>query len=235
MSEPKQLHVTAAGAYEHVINALAPLFEREAGSAIRLTVANAAGVIKRIEASEPADVVLTSAAGIAHLVAAGLADAGTQAEIARVGLGIAVRDGLPVPDLKTAAAVRAALLSATRVAFIDPNGGGTSGPFIAKLFERLGILREMNQTGVLSKTGKDVVRAVAAGEATLGLTQATELIGTKGVQFAGYVAGEVQVVSVYSGAVSSYAAAPDVARRFIHFLKSPASADRFTQAGWSVD
>jgi len=99
----------------------------------------------------------------------------------------------------------------------------------------VGILREMNQTGVLSKTGKDVVRAVAAGEATLGLTQATELIGTKGVQFAGYVAGEVQVVSVYSGAVSSYAAAPDVARRFIHFLKSPASADRFTQAGWSVD
>ena len=141
MSEPKELHVTAAGAYEHVINALAPLFEREAGSAIRLTVANAAGVIKRIEAREPADVVLTAAAGIAHLVAAGLADASTQAEIARVGLGIAVRDGLAVPDLKTAAAVRAALLSAARVAFIDPNGGGTSGPFIAKLFERLGILR----------------------------------------------------------------------------------------------
>jgi len=233
MSTVKELHITAAGAYEHVINALAPLFEREAGSAIRLTVANAAGVIKRIESKEPADVVLTSAAGVAQLVAAGLADAGTQTEIARVGLGIAVAEGLPLPELATAAAVRAALLAATRVAFIDPNGGGTSGPFIAKLFERLGIAREMSETGVLSKTGKDVVRAVAAGEASLGLTQATELIGAKGVQFAGYVAPEVQVVSVYSGAVSSYAAAPDTARRFIQFLKSPASAERFAQAGWS--
>ena len=234
MSTVKDLHVTAAGAYEHVINALAPLFEREGGAAIRLTVANAAGVIKRIEAKEPADVVLTSAAGIAQLAAAGSADAGTQTEIARVGLGIAVAEGLRLPELATAAAVRAALLAAKRVAFIDPNGGGTSGPFIAKLFDRLGILSKMNETGVLSKTGKDVVRAVAAGEASLGLTQATELIGAKGVQFAGYVAPEVQVVSVYSGAVSSYAAAPDMARRFIAFLKSPASAERFAQAGWTV-
>jgi molybdate transport system substrate-binding protein len=92
----------------------------------------------------------------------------------------------------------------------------------------------MNERGVLSKTGKDVVRAVASGEAMLGLTQATELIGAKGVQFAGYLASEVQVVSVYSGAVSTFAAAPDAARRFVTFLRSPASAERFRRAGWDV-
>ena len=224
-----ELQVTAAGAYEHVINALAPGFD----TPIRLTVTNAGGVIKRLEGREPADVVLTSAAGIAQLVAAGLADGATQTEIARVGLGIAVRDGLPLPDLGNAMAVRAALLSATRVAFIDPNGGGTSGPLIAKLFESLGVARQMNETGVLSKTGKDVVRAVVSGEATLGLTQATELIGAKGVQFAGYLPPEVQVVSVYSGAVSTYAKAPEAAHRFIQFLKSPAATAVFRNSGWS--
>ena len=234
MSTAKELHVTAAGAYEHVLNDLAPGFEREAGIAIRLSVANAAGVIKRLEAREPVDVVLTSAAGIAHLIAAGLADATSQAEIGRVGLGIATRPGLPVPDLATAAALRAALLSAPRVAFIDPKGGGTSGPFIAQLFERLGIASEMSERGVLSKTGKDVVRAVASGEATLGLTQATELIGAKGVQFAGTLASEVQVVSVYSAAVSTFTAAPEVARRFIAFLKSPMGAEHFRDAGWDA-
>ena len=125
-------------------------------------------MIKRIEAREPADVVLTLAAGIAHLVAAGLADASTQGEIGRVGLGIAVRPGMALPDLSTAAAVRAARCRPHRAAFIDPNGGGTSGPFIAQLFERLGIAREMSESGILSKTGKEVVRAVASGEATLG-------------------------------------------------------------------
>src|SRR5207237_4496486 len=130
-------------------------------------------------------VVLTSAAGIAQLIGARLADAATQTEIGRVGLGIAAPEGLPVPDLGSTAALRVALLSATRVAFIDPQGGGTSGPLIAKLFETLDVAAQMNQTGVLAKTGKDVVRAVASGEATLGLTQATELIGAHGVQFAG--------------------------------------------------
>lgn len=227
------LQVTAAGAYEHVINDLAPAFEREAGVPLHLAVANAAGVIKRLEDREPVDIVLTSAAGIAQLVTAGLADASTQTEIACVGLGIAVAPGLPLPDLSSGAAVRDALLSAKRVAFIDPKGGGTSGPFIAKLFERLGIAEQMNESGVLSKTGKDVVRAVASADATLGLTQATELIGAKGVQFAGYLAPEVQVVSVYSGAVTTFAAAPRLARRFIAFLKSPVGTEAFRRAGWS--
>lgn len=101
MSTPKELNVTAAGAYEHVLNDLAPLFTRAAGVAVRMTVANAAGVIARIEAKEPADVVLTSVAGVAHLVAVGLADSKTQTEIGRVGLGIATRPDLPPPGLET--------------------------------------------------------------------------------------------------------------------------------------
>ena len=154
-----------------------------------------------------------------------------QTEVGRVGLGIAVAPGLPLPDLTTAAAVRAALLSATCVAFIDPQGGGTSGPLIAKLFERLDIARQIMKRGVLSKTGKDVVRAVTSGEATLGLTQATELIGAKGVQFAGYLPAEVQVVSVYSGAVTTFAAAP-TPHASSSFSKSPAGAEAFRRAGW---
>jgi molybdate transport system substrate-binding protein len=227
-----ELHVTAAGAYEHVLNDLIPVFGREAGVSVKLAIANAAGVIKRIETKEPADVVFTSAAGIATLVGAGLADAGTATEIARVGLGIAVAEGLALPELSSGDAVRAALLSAKRVAFIDPNGGGTSGPFIAKLFERLGVATQLNASGVLSKTGKDVVRNVVTGEATLGITQATELIGAKGVQFAGYLPADVQVVSVYSGAVTTSATAADTARRFIRFLKSVPGAGAFRRAGW---
>ena len=176
--------------------------------------------------------VLTSAAGVAQLIASGLADGSTQAEIARVRLGAAVAPDLPLPDIGTADAVRAALTSAKRVAFIDPQGGGTSGPLIAKLFERLGVAAQLNAGGVLAKTGKDVVGAVRSGEATFGVTQATELIGATGVQFAGYLAEEVQVVSVYAGAVTTFAAAPDAARDFLKFLKSPAGAECFRHAGW---
>ena len=234
MPTGKGMHVTAAGAYEHVLNKLIPVFTREFGVSIQLTVANAAGVIKRLEAGETADVVLTSAAGIDHLIAGGLADGASTVEIGRMRLGIAVQPGVPKPDLSTADAVRSVLLAAPRVAYIDPTGGGTSGPFIAKLFERLGIDSHVKQRGVLSKTGKDVVAAVTSGQATCGLTQASELIGATGVQFAGYIPAELQVISVYSGAVATDAHAPDLGIEFIRFLKSPESAELFRNAGWDA-
>jgi molybdate transport system substrate-binding protein len=235
MATAKELHVTAAGAYEHVLNALIPMFTQESGVTIRLAVANAAGVIKRLEAKEAADVVLTSAAGIAHLIDGGLVDRVSSVEIGRMRLGVAVAPGLPQPDLSTADSVRALLLAAPHVAYIDPKGGGTSGPFIAKLFEGLGIAEPMRQNGVLSKTGKDVVRAVASGAATCGLTQASELIGAKGVQFAGYLPAELQVVSVYAGAVATQTRVPDLAADFIRFLKNPKSVEAFRNAGWDAD
>jgi molybdate transport system substrate-binding protein len=149
-------------------------------------------------------------------------------------LGVAVAPGLPMPDLSTAAAVRSALLAAPHVAYIDPKGGGTSGPFIAKLFERLGVAEQMSESGILSKTGKDVVRAVESGAATCGLTQASELIGAKGVQFAGYLPDEVQVISVYAGAIATQARVGDLASDFIRFLKSPKSVEAFRHAGWDA-
>jgi len=234
MPTTKELHVTAAGVYEHVLNELIPIFTKESGIAIRLTVLNAAGVVKRLEAKETVDVVLTSAAGIDHLVAGGLADRASSVEIGRMRLGVAVGPGLPMPDLSTADLVRAVLLAAPHVAYIDPNGGGTSGPFIQKLFERIGVADQMKQSGVLCKTGKDVVRAVASGGATCGLTQASELIGATGVQFAGYLPAELQVISVYSGAVVTQTHARDAAIGFIHFLKGPESAERFRKSGWDA-
>jgi molybdate transport system substrate-binding protein len=234
MSTGNEMHVTAAGAYEHVLIELIPVFTRECGIPIRLTVANAGGVISRLETGEAVDVVLTSAAGIDHLVASGLADRASSVEIGRMRLGIAVAPGLPMPDLSTADSLRSALRAAPHVAYIDPRGGGTSGPFIARLFERLGIAGEMERSGVPSKTGKDVIRAVASGAATYGVTQASELIGAKGVQFAGYIPAELQVISVYAGAVATQAQAPEQAKDFIRFLKRPASAECFRSAGWDA-
>ena len=149
-------------------------------------------------------------------------------------LGLAVQPGKARPDLRTVDDLRAALRSAAHVAFIDPKGGGTSGPFIEKMFMRMGILDDMRANGVLSATGKDVVRAVASGQAEVGLTQASELIGAKGVQFAGYLPGDIQVVSVYSGAVTSSAGRADRARDFLRFVTSPRCAEQFRALGWDV-
>ena len=134
-----ELHVTAAGAFEHVLHALAEPFREETGNIIRLSITNAGGVIRKIEADEPADVVLTSSAGIDALAAKGRVDPATKVEVGRMRLGVAVNPSAADPDLATADTLRATLLAAPGVAYIDPKGGGTSGPYFVTLFGRLGM------------------------------------------------------------------------------------------------
>ena len=85
-------------------------------------MANAAGVIRRLEAGETVDAVLTSAAGIDHLIAGGLADRASSVEIGRMRLGIGVQPGQQTPDLSTADAVRSLLLAAPRPRRVPPWG-----------------------------------------------------------------------------------------------------------------
>jgi molybdate transport system substrate-binding protein len=127
-----------------------------------------------------------------------------------------------MPDITTPDALRAVLRAVSAVASIDPNGGGTSGPFIDKLFERLGVADVVRGKGVLCANGGDVVRAVASGRAAIGITQAAELIGLPGLAFAGFLPDELQLVTVYSAAAAA----------FIAFITGPQAAERLRASGW---
>jgi molybdate transport system substrate-binding protein len=234
MSEPAaKLQVIATGVYEHVLEDLAAPFRQATGHAVSFTITNAGGVIARLDANEAADVVMTSAAGIDSLAAKRRIIAATKVDVGGMRLGVAAKAGAPAPDIKTSDALRRALLAAT-VAYIDPHGGGTSGPFLVKAFERLGVADEVRANGILCATGRDVVQAVASGRAALGLTQAAELIGAPGVGFAGFLPDELQLVTVYAMAIAANAKALDAAKSFVAFITGPVAAERFRGSGWQV-
>jgi molybdate transport system substrate-binding protein len=235
MSEPPaKLQVIATGVYEHALEDLAAPFRRETGHEVSFIITNAGGVIARLDANAAADVVMTSSAGIDSLAAKGRVIGASKVDVGGMRLGVAVKAGEPQPDIKTPDAVRKALLAATAVASIDPNGGGTSGPFIDKLFERLGIAQQIRAHGILCATGGDVVRAVASGRAALGITQAAELIGLPGIAFAGFLPHDLQLVTVYSTAVVGSSKALDAAKAFIAFITGPIAAERFRSSGWKI-
>jgi molybdate transport system substrate-binding protein len=229
-----EVDVVATGVYEHVVKDLIGPFKNETGHAVRMSVTNAGGVIRKIEASEPADVVMTSAAGIEALAAGGRVDKASKVEVGRMRLGLAVKAGAAEPKIDTFDALRAALIAAPKVAYIDPKGGGTSGPLFEKLFERLGVADQMKAKGVLCATGSDVVRALVADQAVLGLTQASELIGPGGIRFVGYLPADPQLVSVYVAGLSTGARSPDAAKAFLRFVTGPTGRERFRAAGWDV-
>jgi molybdate transport system substrate-binding protein len=232
--ESAQLQVIATGVYEHVLKDLAAPFAARAGNGVSFIITNAGGVIAKLDANAAADVIMTSSAGIDSLAAKGRVIGASKVDVGGMRLGVAVKSGAPVPDITTSDALREVLRAAPAVASIDPHGGGTSGPFIDKLFERLGVADTVRAKGVLCATGADVVRTIASGRASIGMTQAAELIGMPGLAFAGFIPDDLQLVTVYSAAVAASSKVPDAAAAFIAFITGPEAVARLRSSGWDA-
>ena len=134
----QEMHVTAAGVYEHVLNELIPVFTQAIRDSRSSWLWPSRRLHRAARGRETVDVVLTSAAGIDHLIAVGwpiVPAAWTSGACA-----LASRysgDAEARPEYGYRGAFSPARRAARRI--IDPKGGGTSEPFIAKLFERLGV------------------------------------------------------------------------------------------------
>jgi len=227
------LRVIATGALESVIRDLGQSFGRQSGHQIDFTIGNAGKVAASVEAGGAFGLVMSSSAGIDALIAKGRLIAGSKVELGDMRLGIATRLGAPAPDLRCAEATRAALAAAT-VAYIDPAGGGTAGGHIVKILDRLGLTQQVLASGVKCPTGHAIVHAVADGPATLGITQASEIIGQASVGFGGFLPDELQLLSRYCAGLPVSGEGAAVARAFIDHMLSPTGTARFRASGWLI-
>ena len=130
-----------AGAYEMLL----PGFERATG--IKVTTASGASqgagpqtIGAQLARGVPADVVILSREGLNELLAADRIAVGTDVDLARVPLGIAVRANTLHPDVSTVQAFKKAMLGAKSV--VVP--GSTSGIWLrTNLFPRLGVAEQI--------------------------------------------------------------------------------------------
>src|SRR3954470_18075393 len=84
------------------MDVLVPKFERASGHKVIADFDGAIGAMaKRVEAGEPADVLIVSLMQLEALAKAGKVEAETIVELAKLGIGAFVRKGAPKPDLST--------------------------------------------------------------------------------------------------------------------------------------
>ena len=148
--------------------------------------------------------------------------------IARVGIGVAVNEKAPSPDISTVEAFKRTLLAAKSVVYIDPQVG-TSGKHVAEVLERLGIAREVNAKARLGSGGY-IVEPVGKGEIELGLHQVSEIIPVKGVKLVGELPRELQKYTVY---VAVPMKSSSTVLAFIDHLTGPQAKSRLAQAGYT--
>jgi molybdate transport system substrate-binding protein len=231
------VRVLATGVFATTLQSLAGPFEAASGTEIQVSIANAGEVASRMAAGEAADLVMSSSAGVKTLAKQG-ALASPEVVIGKMRLGVAVRSDAAMhlsSSLTSAETFRTLLLSADKVAYIDPNGGGTSGPFFEQMFASLGVADAVHAKAVLCKTGADIVKAIAPGSATIGMTQASEIIGADGVTFAGYLPDTLNRTTVYSASIATQSKNPKGAAAFLEFVAGPIGSDRLRRAGWDIE
>jgi molybdate transport system substrate-binding protein len=224
-----EIKVLTAGAMRGVLEALLPEFETTSGHKVSLDNATAGALAKRIEGGEAFDVAIITPTVIDDLAGKGRIS-GSRVDLAKVGIGVAVRQGAPVPDIGTVEAFREALLSAKSVAYIDPKAGGSSGIYFDRLLDRLGIGEAVRAKARL-KSGGYVAELVANGEAELAVHQMSEILPVKGVTLVGPLPAPVQNTTVYAAGVGAAAREPAAAKALLEHLAGPAAASVLAAKG----
>jgi molybdate transport system substrate-binding protein len=222
--------VLTAGAFKQVILALAPAFTQETGNKLSIENDTAGALTKRIESGEAFDLVVLPPNVLAELAAKGRVVAGSARDLARVGIGVVVKQGAPAPDIATLAAFKQSLLDAKSIAYIDPKAGGSSGVYVSKLFERLGIADQVKAKAVLVQGGA-VAEHIADGEADIGIHQISEILAVKNISLVGPLPAEIQNYTTYGAAVSASAKEPRTAQAFLDKLTGPEAAAVLKQKG----
>lgn len=221
-----EIHVLTAGAFRSVLADLAPGYQAVSGDHLVIRNDTAGAVQQQVRAGTDADVVVLTPAGLDAL--GPLISPGTMHPLARVGIGIAVRTGAPQPDISTPEAVRAAVLAARAPAWIDPASGGSSGVFMARLFETWGIAAQLGGKAVLVHGGL-VADALLDNRADLAFQQLSELSGIPGVTVLGPLPAAIQSTTTYAGAIPASAPNPTAAARLLDYLGSPAASRILSQ------
>jgi molybdate transport system substrate-binding protein len=225
------MHVLISGGFSRAYEQLLPEFERTSG--IKVTTGSGASqgagpqtIAAQLARGVAANVVILSREGLTELIAANRIVAGTDVDLARVPLGVAVRAGTAKPDVSTVEAFKQVLLQAKTVGV----PASTSGIWLMdELFPRLGIAGRINAKAM--PRGSDATGLVAAGGADLSVQPVSEIMHAAGVDLAGNLAPEIQFVQTFSAAVVAGPGPIDAARRLIEFLASAHASEAIRKSG----
>lgn len=225
-----EIKVLTTGAFKQVVVALVPEFEKATGHKVVLDNGTVGQLTKRVDDGESFDVLVLSPKGIEDAIKKGKIAAGTEAKLAKVGVGVMVKEGAPKPDVSSVEAFKQALLKAKSVGYIDPASGGSSGIYVAGLLDKLGIADQIKPKAKLQKGGH-VSDLVVAGQAEIGIHQMSEIVGQKGVTLVGPLPAAIQNFTTYAAGVSATTQHAEAAKAFIKVLTGPSAAGVLKKTG----
>ena len=228
-----EVNVIAAGAVRGIVGGMIDDYAKQTGHKFNFTVGPTGMLRDAIASGKPTDLVIVSAPLMTDLEKTGKITPGSRIELGRVGLGIVVRAGAPVPDVSTPDAVKALLIKAKSIAYTDPKLGATSSTHLLKIAQDFGIKDDVVRKGLLATGGNDAADKVANGEAEIAIAPISD-VHAKDARIAGPLPEAIQLWTVYAAAIPASSTEPKEARAFVAALTAPAMHERWVKAGWEL-
>jgi molybdate transport system substrate-binding protein len=215
-----EIKVLGTPGVREIYNELVPQFERATGHKVTIEWAGTVDVLKRIGGGETVDLVLMARNALDELTRQGRIVAASRVNIAKSGMGVAVRAGAVKPDISSGEAVKALMLSTSSIAY----SSGPSGVYLERLVQRMGIADAIKAKMKQIPPGGAVGELVARGEAEIGFHQVSELIPVKGIDIVGPLPPDIQEMTLFGAGVHANAMQADAAAALAAYLAAPSAA-----------
>ncbi len=224
-----EITVISGGAIEPGLKAAAAAFEKESGHKVKITFNTTPQMRKRVAAGDTFDVIIAPPGAVADFAKAGKVEAGG-VNVGRVGSGVAVRPGAPVPAIATGDDIKKAVLEAESVVF----NRASTGIYFENLLKKMGVWEQVEPKAARYATGAEVMKHALKGKGKeVAFGPITEILLEKdhGLVFVGPLPPEVQNFTSYVAVPMSAGTQKDAAQALVKFLGGPAGKPLFVAAG----
>jgi molybdate transport system substrate-binding protein len=222
MASAAEIKVVTVGALQNGLKPLAADFTKQSGNQVNYTFTNPAN-LKNVLVGGQFDAIIAAAPSVEELDKSGGLQPGSLVKAVRVGIGVAVRDGAPRPDVSTPDAFKKAIMAARNIVYTDPTTANGSGVLTMRILAAAGLADAVKAKGKQEGLGPGK-ELIAKGEYEMGLFNISEAT-IPGVVVAGPVPAPLQEYTTYDAAVMSGSANKDAAAAFVKFATDkPAAA-----------
>jgi molybdate transport system substrate-binding protein len=226
----EDVKVYAAAAVKSPVLKIAAEYESATGNKVLCVFDTAGATEQKFRADPGAALLVSTEALIADRVKSGALRDGVTRRIGSTVAGVAVPPGSPKPDISTAPKLKAALLSAQRIAFSDPARGATVGTHFVKVIEALGIKDEVLRKATLAPDGIETMRLVVERKVDLGVSQTSEIVQASPDALVGPFPREFDLTTTFS--LWHRTDISPAASNLVALITSPASREKLAAEGF---
>ncbi|WP_394778579.1 molybdate ABC transporter substrate-binding protein [Undibacterium sp.] len=232
VSHAAPLTIYSAGAVKAALGEAAASYEKSTGQHVDVQYVPVGTLVQGLQQGAQQDAIVLSEEQMVQAQVKGWAVPGSSFALGTVAVGVAVRDGAPVPDISTPDKLKEVLLAARSITYVAPDKG-TSGKHFADVLQRMGIADTLKARTVLADGGY-ALEPVARGEVDIGVQQITEILPVKGVKLIGPLPEPYGKTTVYAIALSGNAKNAAAAEAFFVYLHSAEVRGIFAAKGFLV-